>query len=331
MGARAVLEPGNKAMRFVDKSSMRLGVVLSAGDLRGVFAHTGFLLALEEFGLSYQAMAGCSAGAIVAAIVSSGTPVREFAEWLKGLTVAHYWQRDSLFRILYNVIVRSGRGYTGIVSTDRLERTIAGLLKAKTFESCPVPLYLVATNLTKGIKEVFHAGEIAPRAVASAAIPALFKAKQIGESYYVDGGVFEITPRSAVCCKEELDLLIVNRIGAGPDRLKEDNRFLEEPWSLVQVAARVLNATYEINEAAEKTETASCPCGCKVRILTLAPRISFVHRLDPGGGPGLIREGYEETLRLLPPLMNRLSDPPTERKKRRMPFSVNNAKGGIGG
>ncbi len=288
----------------------RVGVVLSTGDLRGVFAHTGFLLALEELGISYRAMAGSSAGAIVAAIVASGTPVREFAEWLKGLKAKHYWQQDSLFTILYNAIVRSGRGYTGIVSTDWLEQTIAGLLKAKTFESCPIPLYIVATNLTKGLKEIFHMGEIAPCAVASAAIPALCKAKRIGQSYYVDGGVFEITPKSAVCCKEQLDVLIVNRIKTSLDSLQGDNRFMEEPWSLVQLTGRVLNALYEKDEIKEEGNIASCPCGCKAKILTLVPQISPIHRLEPEHGTHLIRQGYEETIRLLPPLIKRLPDNP---------------------
>jgi predicted acylesterase/phospholipase RssA len=286
----------------------RVGVVLSTGDLRGVFAHTGFLLALEELGISYRAMAGSSAGAIVAAIVASGTPIREFAEWLKSLKVEHYWQQDSVFTILYNVIVKSGRGYTGIVSTDRLEQTIAGLLKAKTFESCLIPLYLIATNLTKGLKEIFHAGEIAPCAVASAAIPALFKAKRIGESYYVDGGIFEVTPKSAICCKEHLEVLIVNHIKPILDPLKGDNRFMEEPWSLVQLTGRVLNALYEKNEVKEGGIIASCPCGCKAKILTLVPQISPIHRLEPERGAHLVRQGYEETLHLLPPLIKSLSD-----------------------
>jgi predicted acylesterase/phospholipase RssA len=284
----------------------RVGVVLSTGDLRGVFAHAGFLLALEELGIPYQAMAGSSAGAIVASIVASGTPIKEFSEWLKGLKQEHYWQPDPIFTILYNILVKSGRGYTGIVSTDRLEKTITGLLKAKTFESCPLSLYLVATNLTRGVKEVFHSGEIAPRAVASAAIPALFKAKRIGESYYVDGGVFEITPKSAVCCKEELDVLIVNRITSGLDRMKGDNQFLEEPWSLIQLTGRILNAVHERDEVVDESGTTSCPCGCKAAILAVVPRISPIHRLEPERGPDLIRQGYEETLRLLPPLLEGL-------------------------
>lgn len=288
----------------------RVGVALSTGDLRGVFAHTGFLLALEELGIPYQAMAGSSAGAIVAAIVGSGKPVREFAEWLNGLKVEDYWQKDSPWTILYHVIVKAGRGYTGLVSTDRLEKTIAGLLNAKTFEACPMPVYLVATNITKGSKEVFHAGELAPRAVASAAIPALMKAKRIGESYYVDGGIYELTPSSAVCCREKLDVLIMNHIPSSFDRVKGDNRFLQEPWSLIHLVGRVLDAIYEREIVKEGREIAACPCGCPARIITLAPRLDSMDRLEPEEGGRLLRQGHEETLRLLPPLLTRLGSSP---------------------
>ncbi len=283
----------------------RIGIVLSTGDLRGVFAHTGFLLALEEMGISYQAIAGSSAGAIVASIIGSGKPVKEFAKWLKGLKVEDYWKRDSLMTILYNVAVKFGRGYTGIVSTERLELTIESLLKAKTFESCPVPLYLVATNITKGSKEVFHSGDISPRAVASATIPILLKAKKVGDFYFVDGGVFEFTPRSAICCREKLDVLIVNQIKPSFDRTKGDNSFLNERWSLVQVLGRVLDAFYEKEMVEGEEVIAPCPCGCKAKIITLAPRIDWLDRLDPSHGIALLQQGYTETLRLLPALMRK--------------------------
>jgi hypothetical protein len=43
----------------------RIGVVLSSGGTRGVYAHAGFLLAVEEMGIPVSACAGCSAGAVV--------------------------------------------------------------------------------------------------------------------------------------------------------------------------------------------------------------------------------------------------------------------------
>lgn len=267
-------------------------------------------------GISYQAMAGSSAGAIVASIVGSGKPVREFAEWLNGLKVEDYWERDSILKILYHIGINRGRGYTGIVSTDRLEATIAGLLKAKTIEACPIPVYLAATNITTGSMDVFHSGEIAPRAVASAAIPALMKAKRIGDSYYVDGGVYEITPRSAICCREKLDLLLVNRIPPSFDTATGDNRFLDERWSLVHLVGRVLDAIYEKKTVEERKDMTACPCGCAARIISLVPRLDPMDRLKPREGMRLLRQGHEETLRLLPPLLKRLMSTPVQQAQK---------------
>lgn len=288
----------------------RVGVVLSTGDLRGVFAHTGFLMALEKLGISYQAMAGSSAGAVVAAIIASGRSVNKFADWLKAMKVEDYWEPDSLLTIFYHLVIKSGRGYTGIVSTNRLEKTITRILNAKSFEACPVSLYLIATNLTTGLKEVFHSGEIAPRAAASIAIPTLFKAKRIGESYYVDGGVYEFTPKSAICCKENLNVLIVNQINTTLDRIKGDNRFLEEKWSLVPLVGRVLDALYEKERVESEGNMTICPCGCEARILTLVPQIDPLDRLEPQNGTKLVQQGYDETLRLLPTLLKKLDERP---------------------
>lgn len=52
---------------------MKVGVVLSSGGGREVFAHTGFLLALEQLGVEISAIAGCSAGALVGGVYASGT------------------------------------------------------------------------------------------------------------------------------------------------------------------------------------------------------------------------------------------------------------------
>ena len=52
-------------------SPSRIGIVLSAGYF-GFFAHAGFMLGIEELGIDYSAIAGSSAGAIVAALHEQG-------------------------------------------------------------------------------------------------------------------------------------------------------------------------------------------------------------------------------------------------------------------
>ena len=52
----------------------RIGVALSGGGAKG-FAHVGALKALEENGIRPDAVAGVSAGAIVAALYAAGVPL----------------------------------------------------------------------------------------------------------------------------------------------------------------------------------------------------------------------------------------------------------------
>jgi hypothetical protein len=46
-----------------------------------------------------------------------------------------------------------------------------------------------------------------------------------------------------------------------------------------------------------------CPCSCGATILTLQPHLDPLDRLSSQEGRHILDQGYEETLRLLPPLM----------------------------
>src|SRR4030065_629440 len=87
----------------------RIGVVLSSGGGRGVYAHTGFLLALERLGIDIRAIAFCPR-----------------------------------------------------------------ILAWQPFGECRYPFHAVAVDLGRGRKMVFSAGELAPRMMASAAMPVLY-------------------------------------------------------------------------------------------------------------------------------------------------------------
>src|SRR3569832_568817 len=62
-----------------------IGAVLSSGGGRGVYAHTGFLLALNELGIDLDVMAGCSAGALVGGIATSGTDLHHWSDAISKL------------------------------------------------------------------------------------------------------------------------------------------------------------------------------------------------------------------------------------------------------
>ena len=96
----------------------RIGVVLSSGGGRGVYAHTGFLLALERMGIDIRASAGCSAGAVVGGVVASGTDLHRWTHTIAQVARNEFWTPDSLPRFLWQMTVHRGRGYTGLSSAD---------------------------------------------------------------------------------------------------------------------------------------------------------------------------------------------------------------------
>ena len=159
----------------------RIGVVLSSGGARGVYAHTGFLLALEELGIPVSASAGCSAGAVVGGIAASGADLHAWSETLAHLDPARFWRPDPWPRLAWQLAVRRGRGFIGLSGTEAAVEFCRSRLAVPRFEACRYPFHTLAVSLGRGRKVMFSSGELAPRMLASAAMPLLYR--QIGRAH----------------------------------------------------------------------------------------------------------------------------------------------------
>ena len=138
-----------------------IAIVLSAGYF-GFFAHAGFMLAIEELGIDYRAIAGSSAGAIVAALHASGVPANEIVNMLTSVRRSEIWDSTGIMGIA-KALFRQGRGWTGWLKGNLFEDLMERHLRAKTFEACPRALYVTALNLTRGADETFSSGRIADK------------------------------------------------------------------------------------------------------------------------------------------------------------------------
>lgn len=216
-------------------SSERVAVVLSAGYF-GFFAHAGFMLAVEELGIDYCAIAGSSAGSVVAALHASGMPAAEMIELLAGVRREDLWDSTGVRGILHALIKR-GRGWTGLLRGERFEQRLGHHLRVKTFEECARPLYITALNLTRGVEETFHSGTIADKVRASCSYPFLMSSKVIGGSEYWDGGFLTKIPLESMLARERPDRLIIHYL---PMR-EEEASLAERRWSAVALMERALN------------------------------------------------------------------------------------------
>jgi NTE family protein len=149
-----------------------LGLALGGGFARGM-VHIGVLKVLEEAGIPIAAMAGTSAGAIVAAGYCSGLSAAQLAEI----------GRRMRFRDLARWTLERG----GFCNNDRLGVFLGRMCTYKEFSELRIPLAVVATELASGRPAVFRSGPICEAVRASCAYPGIFTPVAIRGKLYVDG------------------------------------------------------------------------------------------------------------------------------------------------
>lgn len=170
---------------------MKTGLILSGGGYRGI-AHIGVIRAMEEAGLTPDFIAGTSAGAVVGALYASGISTEDMLGFFKGL---------QLFSIGNYAF-----GKPGWLDPDNFYESFRDFLPVDDFSSLKIPLKVTATNILNGELEIFQEGPLVRPLLASAAFPGIFAPVEIGEGYYVDGGVLNNFPADLL--REEVGFLI---------------------------------------------------------------------------------------------------------------------------
>lgn len=170
---------------------MRIGLVLSGGGARGI-AHLGVIKALQEMGISFDQIAGTSAGAIVGALIAQGyTPdeslkIIESSSFMRHLRPA--WNRMGLLRI------------------DTASELYKKYIPHDSFEGLQIPLHVVAVDLNAGEQVVFEKGELIRPVLASCCLPGIFEPLLINKRQFVDGGVLNNLPVEPI--EDKVDFLI---------------------------------------------------------------------------------------------------------------------------
>lgn len=281
--------------------SPRVGVVLSSGGGRGVYAHTGFLLALEKLGIDVSAVSGCSAGALVGGVAASGTPLAEWAAAIAQVRAAEYWTPDGWLRLAWQLAVHKGRGYTGLSDTAAAVDFVRRHLTAQTFEECRVPFYALAMNLSTGAKTCFSSGALAPRIMASAAMPVLYRPVAIDGELFADGATIELAPSESLCCTHALDVLILHHASANREGRAGLERAVNGPWSMVEILYLLLYRRRPWYLSREPLGVHRCPAGCGATIIVLEPSLPELHWPLSKGGPEVQAAAMAQAERVLGP------------------------------
>ncbi|MBO4738294.1 MAG: patatin-like phospholipase family protein [Bacteroidales bacterium] len=242
-----------------------LGIAFGGGGAKAA-AHCGALQAMKEYGIKPDVVSGTSAGALAAVLYSSGFSPKQIIEIFQGL---------NFFRDIVTPSLPQG----GLFDSRPLLELIQNKLPYRRLDDLPVPTCIVASDMEHGVAKVFTKGEIAPRVVASCSIPVIFRPVCINGVHYVDGGVFQNLPVSAI--RQKCDKVIaLNLI-----RLEEE----KYRNNLVSVAYRafMMMMVANVPDAAAQSDLfiELDTCGCMVYDISKIEELFF--------------RGYDSTVKVL--------------------------------
>ena len=173
---------------------MRVGLALGGGGARGL-AHLGVLTALTQAGITIEAVAGTSFGALVGALYATTKDPKITCERVLAFL------RSPGFRRVSATVHRSRRGIAltrpGLMTEQDYLRLIASVVDENTIEALAVPFAAVATDLVNGREVVLRAGSIRRAVAASSALPSVFPPIHVNGRLLVDGGWVNVVPVEA--------------------------------------------------------------------------------------------------------------------------------------
>jgi NTE family protein len=162
-----------------------LALVMGGGGALGA-RQVGALRAVTEAGLTPNLLVGTSVGALnAAAAAMDPANAVDRLRWI--------WGRMRAMD-LFSVHRRRTEKAPAICDATGLSRLIGEGLDAATFEDLAVPLVVVATDRRTRERVLIDSGPLAPALMASAAIPYVFPAIDMGGRTLVDGGFSDVLP-----------------------------------------------------------------------------------------------------------------------------------------
>jgi NTE family protein len=289
----------------VTDSRERRALVLGGGGLAGIAWETGFLAGLAEHGVQVAdatIVVGTSAGATVAAQLTSGAPLHEMLETqLETFSQSEQPVDDvDMPKLMADVVAmmsepgdaRVARRKIGALAlkSDRVpEAERRAIVEARLSSGrWPTELRVTAVDAVSGEFAVFDSDSgvsVVDAVAASAAVPVVWPAVTIGGRRYIDGGT-----RSAVNAD----------VAHGYDRV-----LVLEPLTLPE--------TSDVVALGEETE-----------LLVIKPGADFIiaqgaNHLDPAIRPACARAGHRQAMAMAEEVRAFWCRAPTPRSRRDTP------------
>ena len=242
---------------------VRVGLALSGGAARGI-AHVGVLRALVENGISIDAIAGASAGALIGGCYAAGLSIERLEQMAGGFRWRHT-QRPSFSRL-------------GLQSNARMEKFLRANLPVTRFEDLKIPFAAMVTDLRKGELIVLRDQGDLPFAIrASCCIPFFMAPIEDDKGrLLIDGGIVQNLPVSQA---RDLGADIVIAVDVNFDGIK----FFDQPHTALGVLAYTFIAVERIVSNQERRNAD----------LLIVPKVGHIRWDQTRRADELIRAGYE--------------------------------------
>lgn len=167
---------------------------LGGGGVKGIL-HIGALRELEKHQplVFPDGIYGVSVGSILATYIAFELPLEHTPRLIQ-----KYLSMNMILPKLNMKDVTSAFSEKGMFSMDKFELTLiemfdeAGLdIRNKQIKDAKMPLYIVASNITKGKPTIFsHNVSVLKAILCSCCIPGIFRPQEFNKHLYVDGDLF---------------------------------------------------------------------------------------------------------------------------------------------
>jgi NTE family protein len=161
-------------------------LVLGGGGAMGAL-QVGILRVLIRHGFRPSRIVGTSVGALNGAFLAfypGEAGIERLAQIWRSIENERFITFNPV-RVAYRLASRQ----LSLFSNDFLQRLVAEHTVLDDFSATGVPLYITATNLSTGHKQVFSSGSVSQAVLASTAIPAVFAPVEVNGDTFIDGGV----------------------------------------------------------------------------------------------------------------------------------------------
>lgn len=259
-------------------ASPHFNLVLGGGGLKGL-THIGVLRALEERGLTPQAVIGCSMGALVAAAWACRVTVPAMEK--RALEVV----REDVFRIAHIDMALKRMLSPAIYRREPLDHLIRSLVGDVTFRDLTRRLVVNTVDLNTGQQVLWglpglRDARVADAVFASCALPGILPPRAILGRYCIDGAVLENLPVRAALAVSRAPIIAVDVGGTRVERKGVERKGFVATYSRgLEIVMQTL--------AAEHLQDWSEP-----PVVLVRPRVERVSMFAFTRTPFLLEEGY---------------------------------------